>query len=75
MLHVDTVGTTTSPVTHVAVVAVKRASINGTHSPEAELMGSISKRVPHRIAKRKLSKIKCVVVIENRFFIFISSHP
>ena len=61
-LHVDAVGSVTSPVTQVEVVAVNSASIYNTDCPVAELMGSTSKTLPNRMAKRKLNKINCVVV-------------
>lgn len=41
-LHADTVGTTTRPVTHVAVVAVNSASINGVVCPLDELIGKVN---------------------------------
>ena len=56
-LHADTVGTTTSPVTHVAVVAVNNASINGVACPLAELIGKVNYILPAKIAIKKLSKI------------------
>lgn len=61
VLHVDTVGTVTRPVTHVAVVAVNNASIKLTLCPFAVLIGKQSKAVPARIANKKLSKMICVV--------------
>ena len=68
-LHVVTVGSVTSPVTQVAVVAVNSASKYGTASPLAELIGSTSSRLPTKITIRKLSIIICVVERENFFFI------
>ena len=61
ILHEVTVGTTTSPVTQVDVVAVKRASIKAAGFPSAELMGSESKNAPVRIVTKKLSNIIWVV--------------
>ena len=57
MLHVDTVGSVTSPVTQVEVVAVKSASRYGTASPVAELIGNANSTLPTRIVTRKLSNI------------------
>ena len=59
------VGTTTRPVTQTDVVAVKRASIKGVISPEAEDMGSIKITAPRSTARRKLKSIMCVVVNLN----------
>ena len=69
-LHVDTVGSVTSPVTHVAVVAVKSASRYATDSPLAELIGSDRSRLPSKTVTRKLSRMICVVDRVN-FFVFI----
>jgi hypothetical protein len=69
MLQVETTGKVTSPVTQVAVVAVKSASRYGTASPPAELIGRDRSRLPSNIAIRKLSKIICVVDRENLFFL------
>ena len=57
MLHEVTVGTTTRPVTHVAVVEVKSASIKGVKLPVADDIGSMSKSAPIKIAAMKLSNI------------------
>ena len=66
-LHVETVGSVTSPVTHVDVVAVKSASKYGTLFPVAELTGNDSKMLPIKITPKKLSRIVCVV--ENFSFL------
>ena len=71
-LQVVTVGKVTSPVTHVAVVAVNNASIYEIDSPVAELIGSARSTLPTRIAKRKLSKIICEVENLNKRFFFIT---
>ena len=63
MLHVLKVGRVTRPVTHIEVVAVKRASIYGTGLPSAVLNGSESNTLPIRTANKKLSIIICVVEI------------
>ena len=63
VLQVDTVGNVTSPVTHTEVVAVNKASIYGTASKFAELIGKDSKRLPANIARKKLSIT--VWVVEN----------
>ena len=52
-----TVGTTTSPVTQVAVVAVNNASINGVACPLAELIGKVNNTLPIRMAVKKLNNI------------------
>ena len=57
MLQVVTVGRVTSPVTHIDVVAVKRASMYDTGFPSAVLIGSESSRLPTSMAIRKLSMI------------------
>jgi hypothetical protein len=61
------VGSVTSPVTQVDVVAVKSASRYGTLSPVAELMGNDSKMLPMKTTPRKLNKIVCVVENFNFF--------
>ena len=71
MLHVDTVGSVTSPVTQVEVVAVKSASRYGAASPLAELIGNAKRPLPTRIVKRKLSNMICVVESVNFFFLTI----
>lgn len=68
MLHVETVGTVTSPVTHDDVVAVKREFKNPTDWFVLELIGSINKHVPININTKKLSINICVV--DNLFLIF-----
>ena len=70
-LHVDTVGSVTSPVTQVEVVAVKSASRYGTAFPLEELMGNAKSMLPIRIVTRKLSNIICVVESANFFFLTI----
>lgn len=72
MLQAWAVVTVTSPVTQVADVAVKSASMYGSLSPVAELMGRLSKTLPIRIVIRKLRRIICV--LDNLFF-FNLSHP
>jgi hypothetical protein len=54
MLQAEKVASVTSPVTQVALVAVKSASIKGRLSPLAELIGRQSKRLPIRITAKKL---------------------
>ena len=71
MLHVDTVGSVTSPVTHVEVVAVKSASRYGTASPVAELIGNANSALPTRMVERKLINMICVVESVNFFFLTI----
>ena len=71
MLQVDTVGSVTSPVTQVEVVAIKSASRYGTASPLAELIGNAKSPLPTRIVKRKLSNMICVVESVNFFFLTI----
>ena len=53
--------TVTSPVTHVAVAAVKSASIYGRARPFDELIGRESKMLPISITHKKLKSIICVV--------------
>ena len=72
ILQVLDVWRVTSPVTQVAVVAVKRESIYPTRSPVAELMGSVRIRLPIRIAARKLKRITCVVESFSLSFFFIT---
>ena len=69
-LQVDTVGSVTSPVTQVEVVAIKSASRYGTASPLAELIGKAKSPLPTRIVVRKLSNIICVV--ESVIFFFLT---
>ena len=71
-LHVDTVGSVTSPVTQVEVVAVNNASGYGTASPLAELIGNAKSALPTRMVARKLSRIICVVESVNFFFLNIN---
>jgi hypothetical protein len=47
------VSTTTSPVTHVAEVAVKSASINGSGSPLADAIGSDNNTAPSKMINAK----------------------
>jgi len=56
-LHVENVGSVTSPVTQVDVVAVNRASIYGTAFPLVELIGSAKRKLPINITRRKLNSI------------------
>ena len=70
-LHVDTVGSVTSPVTQVEVVAVKSASRYGTDSPLAELIGNAKSPLPIRMVTRKLNNMTCVVERVNFFFLTI----
>ena len=70
-LHVDTVGSVTSPVTQVEVVAVKNASRYGTASPLAELIGKTKSPLPTRMVTKKLSNMICVVESVNFFFLTI----
>jgi len=56
-LHVEKVGSVTSPVTQVEVVAVNRASIYGTAVPLVELIGSAKRTLPIKITRRKLNSI------------------
>ena len=67
MLHVETVGSVTSPVTHVDVVAVKSASKYGTLCPVAELIGNAKRILPIKITPKKLNKMICVVENLNLF--------
>lgn len=71
VLHADAVGSVTSPVTHVEVVAVNRASRYGTATPSAALIGSIKRTLPSKIVTRKLNRMICVVDSINFLFIFI----
>ena len=59
-----------NPVTQVALVAVKRAVMNGVALPFREEIGNISKSAPHRISRKKPKAINC---IPERFFIFFSN--
>lgn len=69
-LHVEKIGNVTSPVTQVADVAVNKASIYGTDSPVAELIGNFNNKLPKRITIIKPSKIYLVVLKDfNLFFI------
>ena len=68
----ETVGSVTSPVTQVDVVAVNSASRYGTASPVAELIGNANNALPKRIVTRKLSNMICVVESVNFFFITIT---
>lgn len=70
MLHVDTVGSVTSPVTQAEVVAVNNASKYGTASPFAELMGNAKRALPIRMDTRKLSNI--IWVVESLKFFFLT---
>ena len=70
-LQVDTVGSVTSPVTQVEVVAVKSASRYGTASPLAELIGNAKSPLPMRMVTRKLSNMICVVESVNFLFLTI----
>ena len=72
MLHVETVGRVTSPVTQVAVVAVNRASRYPTEQPLAELIGRTRSRLPKTIVIKKLSRMICVVDNEPFFLLFIT---
>ena len=67
-LHVLNVGSVTSPVTHIDVVAVKRASMYCTAVPSDVLIGNERSRLPINTAIRKLSIIICVVEISNFTF-------
>jgi len=69
---VDTVGSVTSPVTQVDVVAVKSASRYGTVWPLAELIGNTKSPLPTRMVTKKLSNMICVVESVNFFFLTIS---
>ena len=71
MLQVDTVGSVTSPVTQVEVVAMKSASRYGTASPVAELIGNANSALPTRIVTRKLSNMIWVVESEKILFLTI----
>ena len=64
-------GSVTRPVTQVEVVAVKSASIYGTASPLAELIGKAKSPLPMRMVTRKLSNMICVVESVNFFFLTI----
>jgi hypothetical protein len=68
---VDTVGSVTSPVTQVEVVAVKSASRYGTATPSAELIGNTNNALPTRMVTKKLSNMVCVVESVNFFFLTI----
>ena len=67
VLQVETVGSVTSPVTHVDVVAVKSASKYGTLCPVAELIGNTKRILPIKITPKKLNKMICVVENLNLF--------
>ena len=71
ILQADTVGSVTSPVTQVEVVAVKSASRYGTASPVEELIGNARRMLPAKIVTRKLSSMICVVESVNFFFLTI----
>ena len=71
-LQVVTVGTVTSPVTQVAVVAVKSASKKGTDLPFAELKGRLNKTLPAKITVRKPNNMSCDVESLKRIFFFIN---
>ena len=60
MLQWVKVSTRTRPVTQVALVEVKRAVINGVHSPFRLETGSIRSMVPIKMSNRKPSAIICV---------------
>jgi len=72
-LHVEKVGSVTSPVTQVEVVAINSASIYGTAVPSVELMGSAKRILPINITKRKLNNIIWVVVNLILFIPFLST--
>ena len=61
ILHVEYVGTVTSPVTHVDVVAVNKASIYFIETPFLLLIGNVNKILPINITIKKLINIICVV--------------
>ena len=61
ILHVDTVGTVTNPVTQTEVAAVNNASMYGIDSPLAELTGRESNILPTNIPNKKLSMMALVV--------------
>jgi len=56
-LHVEKVGSVTSPVTQVEVVAVNSASIYGTAILLVVLIGNAKRMLPSNITKRKLNSI------------------
>ena len=61
--------TTTSPVTHVALVAVKKAVMGEVHSLLLDEMGSIRSIVPTIITVKKPSTITSAGLILNLSFI------
>ena len=61
-------GTVTRPVTQVAVVAVKSASIYGIELPSAQLTGNAKRILPIIMVSKKLNIIICVEDSEKRFF-------
>jgi hypothetical protein len=71
MFHVDAVGSVTSAVTQVTVVAVSSASRYRTALPMAELICNANSTIPARTVTRKLSNMICVVESLNFFFLTI----
>ena len=76
MLHSVAVSRTISPVTQVALVAVKSASIGSANAPSADEIGSISSSPPMRITTKKPSMIVLVgdiavlnSLLPNRFIL------
>lgn len=57
---------TTSPVTHVLDVAVKRQSSKGVTTRSLEEIGNISNKVPARITAAKL---KIIVLDDEKNFV------
>ena len=67
-----TVVSVTRPVTQVAVVAVKSASISGTAAPPLALIGQARSILPMSMTSKKLSIMICVVVGADLVFFFIN---
>ena len=72
-LQVSAVSVTTSPVTQVALTAVKAQSAKGTGVPLREAMGRCRRDAPIKITQRK-PRINICGVVRPRFF-FTGSPP
>jgi hypothetical protein len=69
-LQVVAVSTTTNPVTQVAEVAVNKAFRKPMLSPLCTAKGSVSRRLPARIVKKKLKVISLAGLVETLLIAF-----
>ena len=75
VLQAEDVVSVTRPVTQVEVVAVKSASMYGTGSLLAELIGNDKSKLPNKMVTRKLNNTICVVDNVNFFFFTMKNSP